>query len=1146
MAPLIGWLESECCGNLLLALAHTLWQGALAAGILYLYLRRTSAQAADKRYVAAVAALATIVLCGLLTWSILGYEPAPAQSDVAAASVAVDNPTVSAAVPPRHSTPVPNVEAIPRSSRSRQTWLMGAWLAGVGAMLLRMAALLVGGNRLRMQCRPLENAETLELIEQLRVQMGIGRRIRALVGERISTPGVTGCFWPTLLLPASMLTGIPTDDLRAILAHELAHIRRYDYLINFLQMVVEALLFFNPAVWWISRQIRIEREACCDAAGVQWMGQGVKYAEALVAWAHRIGTPAPAVGFSEDTDRGTLLDRVRRILIAGHQPRPRVPWHIAAAMLVLSLACLVLLGQATGLAVNLAGKILSPQERIDKIADISREYGRDDRKYGAEAKVQFSGMVRTYDGKPVPSRVHLSFRSKRASYGTSLAAGMAKDGSFSQSIDYGTTYITAIGEGYSPAFAGPFDAEPGGRIEGIELVLGEGFSGRILVVDEAGEPVRDAALTGGYTYPSSGSLFHTIQLATDANGVATIEHAAAEKITLQIQADEFEPQQIQELVLDPNEIRTMTLKRAQPVTGIVLAEATGQPIEGAEIRIMASMQGSRSFVEDRTSSPADAVTDSEGRFELKCLRQERRYLLFVRAPEYAYRYVRDVDTASRDLRVVLGPAKIIRGRVTGDLSLLPTDPGSGEPILYVENAYRYPESSGYVDGNGKTPVAIRDGVGHFEISDFWGQTVTLSAGMEEIRLDVERDPLDDVAIDLKTMPQRRIVLRFQVPDGAPPIEGCVRTQFITDRARQQWRGMTANWADIANNEASCEIPAPSHFSYNLDLSHAKRPVGYWFNGNSAIRVEAGEEPLVIDVPVYPAGAIYGRVLRPDGSVAADASASLKVIRTPRMAGDASPSFELSSMLNNRADRGTFNATPLPLGGQYAIIAHEEYAFAMSDAFTLNERNPIVNVDLTLPRGVDVEGRLLDETGAPARNDVVMHVSIGNGEHAWRFSGVQTPPDADGRFIFRNVNPGSAGECFVQVVGGAGYRPARREITNLRSPVVIRLEKGRRVTGVLIDDTTGRPIPGAEVYAQSADGPRGYYRQNAELLEADGRTDAEGRFTFSNMTDDYYTLDARNSNPADPGHPVVVKGGQAEPVTIRVVIPGWSDLKPQLP
>ena len=84
-----------------------------------------------------------------------------------------------------------------------------------------------------------------------------------------------------------MVSGIPADDLQAILVHELAHIRRYDYLVNFLQMVVEALLFFNPAVWWISRQIRIEREACCDAAGVLWTGHRHKYAEVLVAWAQR-------------------------------------------------------------------------------------------------------------------------------------------------------------------------------------------------------------------------------------------------------------------------------------------------------------------------------------------------------------------------------------------------------------------------------------------------------------------------------------------------------------------------------------------------------------------------------------------------------------------------------------------------------------------------------------------------------------------------------------------------------------------------------------------------------------------------------------------------------------------------------------------
>lgn len=1146
MSPLIGLLESECCGNLLLALAHTLWQGALAAGILYLYLRRTSAQAADRRYIAAVAALAMVILSGLLTWSILGYEPAPAQSDVAAAAT-VDSPTVSVPLPPGQSTPAPNVKATPRSSRSPQTWLMGAWLAGVGAMLLRMAALLVGSNRLRMQCRPLENAETLEFIEQLRIRMGIGRRIRALVGERISTPGVIGCFWPTLLLPASMLTGIATDDLRAILVHELAHIRRYDYLVNFLQMVVEALLFFNPAVWWISRQIRIEREACCDAAGVQWMGQGAKYAEALVAWAHRLGTLAPAVGFSEDTDRGTLLDRIRRILVAGHQPRPRVPWHIATAMVVLSLACLVLIDQATGLAVNLAGKILSPQERIDKITDISREYGRDNRQYGPEDKVQFSGIVRTYDGKPVPSRVHLSFRSNRASYGTSLAAGMAKDGNFSQSINYGTTYITAIGEGYSPAFAGPFDAEPGGRIEKIELVLGEGFPGRILVVDEAGKPVRDAALTGGYTYPSSGSLFHTIQLATDANGVAAIEHAAAEKITLQIQADEFEPQQIQDLVLDPNEAKTVVLRRAQSVTGVVLAEATGQPIEGAEIRIAASLRGSHPFVQDRTSSPADAVTDSEGRFELKCLRHDRRYLLFVRASGYAYRYVRDVETASRDLRVVLGSAKILRGRVTGDLSLLPTDPSSGEPILYVENAYRYPESSGYADGTKKTPVTLRDGVGYFEINDFWGQTVTLSAGEERIALNVEQDRLDNVVIDLKPSARRQVVLRFQVPQGTPPITGAVRTDTITERARRQKQTMTPGWIDIVDNQASCEIPVPGQFQYRIDFRRGRRPVGYWFNEILPIDVAAGEEPFVIDVPVHPAGAIYGKVLTPDGNAAENAQTTLMIAKKPDIEGGQAISLmPLFDALNDAVNRGTFNASPLPLGGKYAIVAYEGNAFAMSDLFTLDEKNPIVNVDLALPEGVDIEGRLLDPNGAPACSEVSLGVSLQNGEHSWGRTSVQIQPDENGRFVFKNVNPGPRGVCFVRVVGGAGHRPIRWEIKDLRFPVVIQLEKGRRVRGTVIDDATGWPVPNAEVYAQSADGPRGGYRRNAELLEADGRADAEGRFTFSNMADDYYTLAARNSNPADPSHPVVVQGGQEEPVTIRIVIPEWSDLKPRSP
>ena len=136
MEALIAFLESECCENLLLALAHTLWQAALVVGVLYLYLRRAPATVVNGRYTAAVVALAAIVLCALLTWSILGYEPALVQSSIAPLSAAADDPAISEPTTPNQQSPTPATKILPPSSRSRQTWIMGAWLAGVGVMFL--------------------------------------------------------------------------------------------------------------------------------------------------------------------------------------------------------------------------------------------------------------------------------------------------------------------------------------------------------------------------------------------------------------------------------------------------------------------------------------------------------------------------------------------------------------------------------------------------------------------------------------------------------------------------------------------------------------------------------------------------------------------------------------------------------------------------------------------------------------------------------------------------------------------------------------------------------------------------------------------------------------------------------------------------
>ncbi len=1139
-------LQGEFFRNLLLALAHTLWQGAAVAAVLFAYLRRTPAAAVERRYAAGVIALAAIVLGGLLTWSILSYEPTapspePADSPGAPGKVAANAGHADRAevTPPAIHTASTREAA--QVSNAWRLWLTTGWLAGVVVMLARAVAVVVGGGRLRRQCKPLEDGAILDLVEQVRRRMHICRRVRVLVGEGISVPGVIGCVWPTLLLPASMVTGIAPEDLRAILTHELSHIRRYDYLVNFCQMIVEALLFFNPAVWWISRQIRIEREACCDAASILITGERTRYAEVLVAWARRVrqdprATPAPAIGFSADGDTGGLLDRVRRIVVVGHQPKPRVSWRAATVMLVLSLLCLVLIQQVTTLAVGLAGRILTPRERIEQIATISKEYGKENREYGPEDRIQVSGTVNTWDAAPLPDRVHLILQYGRHNTTGSMSMGVSRDGTFKASVEYGGISISASADGYASAFAGPFEAEPGGSIEGVHLVLGKGFPAQILTLDEAGWPIEGAELVGGYTYGNDGSFHHTIHLQTNAEGAATLQHATAQTMTLMIEADGYESDRFDGLVLTPDEITLLTLKKAKPTAGVVVSEATGEPIAGAGVRILASARGNHSYGESQVTSTPDTHTDADGAFELNRLRRDRQYLLHVHSPGYAHEYVFPVEAGDDALVIPLGPQKIIRGRVTGDLSLLSTDSKSGEPIIHVANRYGFPERS-YYTGNDKCPVTIREGVAYFEIEDFWGQTVILSAGPERVVLDVDEDPLDNVVLDLKPSARRLVVLEFTMPEDAPPLDGGVRIDYITDRAKEQGQGMTPKWLDIENNRAECEVPVPAEFKYQTAFEQGKRPTGYWFNEIRPIRIEAGDEPFVIEVPTHPAGAIYGRVLQPDGSVAPDARASLMVVQRPEIE-DGRSFFSLYDAIS--AERGTFNATPLPLGGQYAIAAHGANLVVTSEIFSLDETNPIVSVDLTLPRGVDVHGRLLDVDGTPVSHPVTLHLSAVRGSHSWGTSGSTVEPDEAGRFVFRDVNPGPAGSCYVKVADTPWRRPARQEIPNLQTPVVVRLTKGHSVTGTVIDDKSGWPVEGAEVYALRIATVNG--QVESEVLEADGRTNERGEFRFTNMGRREYRLNVRSANLADPRRKVVATGGQSQLVTLRIELRERTQLK----
>jgi uncharacterized protein (TIGR03435 family) len=163
--------------------------------------------------------------------------------------------------------------------------------------------------------------------------MGLRRALQIGTSIRADGPSVIGWLRPLILLPPATLMGLTATQLDAVLAHELAHIRRHDYLVNIVQIVAETMLFYHPAVWWVSNRLRIERELCCDDEAVRVSGDATAYAQALVTMA-KLQVPVMALGSAG----GSLTDRVRRLLGArGHEPKRSAALGVTAMAVALVL-----------------------------------------------------------------------------------------------------------------------------------------------------------------------------------------------------------------------------------------------------------------------------------------------------------------------------------------------------------------------------------------------------------------------------------------------------------------------------------------------------------------------------------------------------------------------------------------------------------------------------------------------------------------------------------------------------------------------------------------------------------------------------------------------------------------------------------------
>lgn len=339
--PMLDHLIAPALGRALgWTLLHSLWQGTgLGFGVaLLLWVLRQ--QAAVVRYRVAAVALATLVGLAGATFAHY-YQQAPAP--VAPVIVRfVSQPTYAALVSHQHATQtLPSWRGLLLSAPVylEQHLAVGVWLwlLGFTLMLGRLVLALRYVRRLRQRVSPVPEAWQ-QVLARLITRAGLARPVALRASALVPSPLVIGYLKPVILLPLSVASGLRPAELEMILAHELAHILRRDYLFNFVQTLAETVFFYHPAVWFLATVLHAERENCCDDLAAQLSGNPRQLARALAALAELTADapPLPRLTLAAGVRRGSLLSRVRRL--AQGRPAPATGlWPATLALLVLGL-----------------------------------------------------------------------------------------------------------------------------------------------------------------------------------------------------------------------------------------------------------------------------------------------------------------------------------------------------------------------------------------------------------------------------------------------------------------------------------------------------------------------------------------------------------------------------------------------------------------------------------------------------------------------------------------------------------------------------------------------------------------------------------------------------------------------------------------
>lgn len=332
-----NFFHGPVLSSLALTLLHFLWQGLLVATVLKSALLIFNHNKPQLRYALSALAMLVNLLLPLITFIII-YQTEISSVNTLASSLAINEFIQDLKQPDALFTYRELTEILPLLL----PYLSVLWLATITLLASKLLIEITTVNKLPQQGTIAPSDKLQARFNELVEQINLTITPRLLISLKVDVPMAIGWLKPVVLLPAKMITGLNSAQLEMLILHELAHIRRHDYLVNFIQTLVEILLFFHPAVLWVSKQMRNEREYCSDDIAVQHCGNAIAYAHTLAdtaslcTKAHNHTIPAMAMAASG----GDLKQRVVRLVDHHCAPNNNISKWFASATIIFSVLLL--------------------------------------------------------------------------------------------------------------------------------------------------------------------------------------------------------------------------------------------------------------------------------------------------------------------------------------------------------------------------------------------------------------------------------------------------------------------------------------------------------------------------------------------------------------------------------------------------------------------------------------------------------------------------------------------------------------------------------------------------------------------------------------------------------------------------------------